>query len=162
MKIASLILVLILAVLACGCTAATQPAQSVPVTATPHPDLKPGLFTTPHAVPSLIGNWTGPARGYIKGIGYQDTGIGTMTMAITSQRDRVFTGSMLIPYRNGTVRAEGFAGVIAHDGETLRIVEFDTHEHDDGWILSENEIELVFLDDEDPQSVIIDSFRRVP
>lgn len=162
MKTAILALTLVLAVLACGCTSSGPTAQNVPSTATPHPNPGPNLYTTPHAIPSLLGNWTGPARGYIEGIGYQDSGTGTMTLSVTFQKDRVFAGSILIPYRNGTVRTEGFAGVIAHDGDTFRIVEFDTHEHDDGWILSENEIEMVFMNDEEPQSVIVDSFRRAP
>jgi hypothetical protein len=162
MKTAYLILVIVFAVLACGCTSATSPASSVPVTTTPHPDPGPNLYTIPHAIPNLLGNWTGPARGYFEGIGYQETGLATMTMSVTFQKDRVFAGSMLIPYRNGTVRTDKFAGIIAHDGETLRIVEFETNEHNDGWILSENEIELVFMDVGDPEAIIIDSFKRVP
>ncbi|OPY37530.1 MAG: hypothetical protein A4E35_01446 [Methanoregula sp. PtaU1.Bin051] len=156
------ILVIILAVLACGCTSSVPTAQNIPATTTPHPDRGPGLFTTPHAVPNLLGNWTGPARGYVKGMGYRDTGTATMTLSVTSQNDRVFAGNLLIPYLNGTIRTDGFAGVIAHDGETLRIVEFETYEHNDGWILSENEIELVFIDVGEPQSIFVDSFKRAP
>ncbi len=161
MKIVSL-LVIILTVLTCGCLSGPTPAQTAPLTATPHPDPGPGLYTTPHAVPNLLGNWTGPARGYFEGVGYQDTGLATMTMSVTFQKDRVFAGSMLIPYRNGTFRMDKFAGVIAHDGETLRIVEFETNEHNDGWILSEDEIELIFIDVGDPEAIIVDSFKRVP
>ena len=160
MKSAFLILMIITAVLTCGCTSSAPPAPQAPATATPHADPGPGIYTTPHTVPNLLGNWTGPARGYTEGIGYRDTGTATMTMSVTFQQGRVFAGSMLVPYKNGTVMKEGFAGVIAHDGETFRIVEFDTNEHDDGWIISANEIELIFIEDEDPQSVFVDSFRR--
>jgi hypothetical protein len=159
MKIIAAILILTIAVLICGCISAAPQSPVVPVS-TPHPDPGPGAYTTPHAIPNLLGNWTGPARGFTKGIGYRDTGTATGTMSVTFQKDRAFAGNFTFPVKNGSYMTEGFAGVIAHDGETIRIVEFDTHEHDDGWILSENEIELVFIDIEEPQSVIIDSLKR--
>ena len=126
MKTESPILLIALAVLAAGCTSSAPTAQNTPVSVTSHPEPGPGFHPTPRAVPDLLGNGTGPARGYIEGAGYQDTGTATMTMSVTFQKDRVFAGSMLIPYRNGTIRTEGFTGVIAHDGETIRIVEFDS------------------------------------
>ena len=119
--------------------------------------------TTPAApavVPNLLGTWTGPAKGYTEGIGFRDSQSVNATMLVTQQKDRIFIGNLSIPYRNGTVRTEGFAGIISQDGKTFRIVEFDSYEHDDGVILSENQIEMVFIFDEEPQSIILDSFTR--
>jgi len=155
MKIALTILLVILTVLASGCTTSAPAAPATPVPG-------PQPLTTPHAVPSLLGNWSGPARGYTEGIGYRDTGSVNIMMSITSQQDRFFTGTISFPLKNGSVETEGFAGVISHDGNTFRIVEYDTHEHDDGWILSGNEIEMIFMADEEPQSIIVNSFRRQP
>lgn len=162
MRTAFVILVLVLAALACGCTSQAPPAPAASVT-TSHPNPGVGAYTTPHATLSMLGNWTGPARGYTEGIGYRDTGTQHMTMTVTWQKDRFFAGNFTFPYRNSSYKmTEGFAGVIAHDGETFRIIEFDSHEHDDGWILSENEIEIIFMDDEEPQHIMIDSLKRSP
>ncbi|MFA4877006.1 MAG: hypothetical protein WC586_06300 [Methanoregula sp.] len=149
MKNALLVIAIILFVLACGCTSATPPAPAVTSQTTP-------------AVPNLVGNWTGPARGYTEGIGFRDSGSATATMIVNEQENRVFRGMLLIPFKNGTVWTEGIAGVITPDGKGFRIVEFDSHEHDDGWILSENEIEMIFIDTDEPQSIMIDSLKRSP
>jgi hypothetical protein len=111
-------------------------------------------------VPNLLGNWTGPAKGYTEGMGFRDSQSVTATLFVTQQQDRVFTGKLSIPYKNGTIRTEGFAGIISHDGKTFRIVEFDSHEHDDGVILSENAIEMMFIFTDEPQSIMLDSFTR--
>jgi len=116
---------------------------------------------TPAVVPNLLGTWTGPAKGYTEGIGFRDSQSVNATMLVTQQQDRIFTGNLAIPYRNGTVRNEGFAGIISQDGKTFRIVEFDPHEYDDGVILSENKIEMVFIFAEEPQSIMLDSFTRM-
>jgi len=116
---------------------------------------------TPAVVPNLLGTWTGPAKGYTEGIGFRDSQSVNATMLVTQQQDRIFTGNLALPYRNGTVRNEGFAGIISQDGKTFRIVEFDPHEYDDGVILSENKIEMVFTFAEEPQSIMLDSFTRM-
>lgn len=116
---------------------------------------------TAAVVPNLLGTWTGPAKGYTEGIGFRDSQSVNATMVVTQQQDRIFTGNLAIPYRNGTVRNEGFAGIISQDGKTFRIVEFDPHEYDDGVILSENKIEMVFIFAEEPQSIMLDSFTRM-
>lgn len=162
MRTAFAIIVLVFLVFVCGCSS-QAPLAPTALSATPHPDPGAGNYTTPHATISLLGNWTGPARGYTEGIGYRDTGTQLMTMTVTWQKDRFFAGNFIFPYRNSSYKmTEGFAGVIAHDGETFRIIEFDSHEHDDGWILSKNEIEIIFMDDEEPQHIMIDSLKRSP
>ena len=82
-------------------------------------------------------------------------------MVVTEQRDQFFSGYMVIPYKNGTVRTEGFSGVTP-DGNTFRLVEYDLREHADGWIRSENEIQMIWMMGEEPQSIMIDFFQRMP
>jgi hypothetical protein len=116
----------------------------------------------PAATPSLLGNWTGPAKGYTEGIGYRDFQSVNITMSVTDQKDRFFSGYMTLPRMNGTTRTEGFAGIISHDGKIFRIIEYDLHEHDDGWILSDNTIEMIFMYEEEPQSILLYSLKRLP
>ena len=131
-------------------------------TTTPNIATIPGTVTTPvpAGIPNLLGTWSGTAKGYTEGIGFRDNQSMHATLVVTQQKDRVFTGNLSIPYRNGTVRTEGFAGIISQDGKKFTVVEFDPHEYDDGVILSENEIEMVFIFAEEPQSIMLDSFTR--
>ncbi|MCX6689167.1 MAG: hypothetical protein NTZ39_05710 [Methanoregula sp.] len=149
MKTALSVILVILAVtiLCAGCTTVTPP----PVTSA--------------GVPNLTGTWSGTAKGYTEGVGFRDGQLVNATQramfVVTQQKDRVFYGNLLMPYSNGTVRTEGFAGIISADGKTFRIVEFNSHEHADGVILSENEIEMVWIYIDEPQSIFLDSFKRV-
>ena len=66
---------LILALFMCGCTTTSQePAPTV------------------HVTPDLLGNWSGTMYGYIEGTGYTNFSEETMTMMVTEQHDRVFSG----------------------------------------------------------------------
>jgi len=115
----------------------------------------------PAAIPNLVGNWTGPVKGYIEGVGYRESANVSMTLVITEQKDRLFTGYMLFPLLSGTTRTEGFAGVLSRDGKTFRIVEH-TSGYCDGTIISTDEIELIYLDDTEPTMLTIDSLKRTP
>lgn len=157
MKIVVAMVLVIAAVLAGGCISSAPPS---PVTAI-QPEVSHTL-TTPHGLPNLLGNWSGPARGYTEGRGYRDSGSWNGTMVVTEQRDQFFSGYMVIPYKNGTVRTEGFSGVITPDGNTFRLVEYDLREHADGWIRSESEIQMVWMMVEEPQSIMVDFFQRMP
>lgn len=154
MKNELVIIAVILFVLSSGCTSASPPA---PAAATQTVTAQ----TTP-AVPSLIGNWTGPAQGYTEEIGFRDSGSATATMVVNEQENRIFKGMLVIPFKNGTVRTEGIAGIITNDGKGFRIVEFDGNEHNDGWIISENEIEMIYIYTGEPQSIMINSLKRSP
>jgi hypothetical protein len=145
MKTAFTILVLILAVLASGCTIAT-PAV-------------PPVQTTETALPNLTGNWTGPMKGYDEREGFTDHPYLTAVMTVSEQHGRIFSG--FITFRsNSTESTDEFAGVIGRDNRTLTIAE-----HGGGYctgeVLSKDEIELIYMQDGSPYSISIDSFKRV-
>ena len=110
-------------------------------------------------MPDLVGTWTGPVKGYIEGVGFRESTTAVMTMVVTEQKDRLFTGYMVFPLLSGKTRTEGFAGVIARDGKTLHLVEYTTG-YDDGTIVSANEIELMNADDSEPAMLGIDTLKR--
>jgi hypothetical protein len=109
----------------------------------------------------MLGNWTGSAKGYIERAGYRDFSVANLTMSVTEQHDRFFSGTMTFPLANGSTRSEAFAGVIWTGGKSFRIVEYASG-HDDGIILSENEIEMVYMDDNDPSFIMLDTLKRAP
>lgn len=107
----------------------------------------------------LTGTWLGTSLGYMEtGPGY---GIirGVLTMNITSQEDRFFAGQVAYTV-NGTAVTKQVAGVIGRDGKTIGTVEFPDG-FDDGIIVSENVIQLVYRDDGTPSTIAIDTFRKV-
>jgi len=145
MKTAFTILLLIIAVLASGCTTATPVAPPVqtPVTTLPH----------------LTGNWTGPMLGFDEREGFTNHPFLTAVMTVSEQHGRVFSG--FITFRsNGTESIDEFAGVVGRDNRTLTIAE-----HGGGYctgeVLSPDEIELIYMQDGSPYSISIDSFKRV-
>ena len=114
----------------------------------------------PAGIPDLVGKWTGPVKGYIEGVGYRESTNPGMTLVVTEQRDRLFTGYMLFPLLSGATRTERFAGVIERDGKTLHTVEYTTG-YCDGTIVSTDEIELVNSDDSEPAMLGIDTLKRI-
>jgi hypothetical protein len=138
------IAILILAVLISGCT---TPA---PATGT----------STVAGSPALTGNWTGSMQGDIEGTGYTTYSNGTMTLTVTSQNDRLFSGRMVIPLGNGTDRIKEFAGVIGRDGKTLTLVEHGGG-YSTGTLISPDELEIIYANDAEPFSIVIDSLKRV-
>jgi len=145
MKTTFALLVIIIAVLASGCTAAA-------------PAVTPAPATTP-AIPSLVGTWTGPMAGYDEGSGFTSYPNLTLAMTITEQHGRIFAGDMVFS-SNGTSEKSGFAGAIGRDGRTLSITEQDDG-YCSGEIIGADEIELTYVQAGSPYSVAIDSFKRV-
>jgi hypothetical protein len=146
----TILIVIILAVLACGCTAITPPTtQSAPLPQVSHNT----------AIPNITGTWKGPMQGYEQNTGFSDYNNQTMTMIVTGQQGRIFSGHY-VWVSNGTAVTEGFAGVIGADGRTL-----STAEEDDGYssgiIQSGNEIELTWHHAGAQYGVAIDSLTRV-
>jgi len=141
MKASFAILALIIAVLACGCTAAA-PAD-----------------TNPTTNPDLTGNWIASMTGYEGSMGFTDYPTITMTMTVSEQHGRVFSGYTVFTV-NGTETRTPIAGIIGRDGRTL-----STAEQDGGYcfgeIIGPDEIELTYLQDGPQYGVAIDTLKRV-
>ena len=146
MKTALVLLAIAAIVLACGCTAAD--------TNTP-----PAAPVAPAEIPDLTGTWTGTMTGYDDGIGFNDHAGGTATLVITGQQGRVFAGNLTVTEGNVSLFSGGFAGVIGRDGRTLSVVEESGY--CTGEIVDDNTLEFVYMDDNPPFAIAIDTFRRV-
>ena len=140
MKLLPVLALVLCCALCAGCTA---PAATAPAAA---------------PVPDLTGNWTGSLQGYIEGTGYI-AGNGTLVLQVTGQQGRVFNGTLSIVEANGSISTRRIAGAISRDGKGFTLVQSDTG-YDLGTIVSDREIEFVYLSDEDPAKVVIDSFTK--
>ena len=113
------------------------------------------------ATPDLTVNWTGSLKGSVEGIGYIESPNGGMTLHITEQKDRIFFGQLSITEANGSVSNRQLSGALSRDGKTFTIVQYDSG-YDLGTVVSNNEIEFVYMNDNHPAAIVIDSFRRTP
>lgn len=112
-------------------------------------------------VPDLVGNWTGFDEGYFEEVGYvEPTENRVVNLTIMEQRERLFTGNITYKLANGTEIVEGFAGAIGLDNKTFYIAEFDRG-YDIGTIISNDEIELVYIEDGEMAAVFIDRLCRI-
>jgi hypothetical protein len=111
-------------------------------------------------VPDLVGNWTGSQNAYIAENGAYSLSENESTrMVITEQKDRLFTGYVTYP-SNGKEVAENFAGAIGLDNKTLQIAElFDGY--DFGTIISEDEIEIIYIADGENGRTVINRLYRI-
>ena len=108
-------------------------------------------------IPNLVGNWTGSSEGYANGAGYKAANeTGAITLAISEQSGRLFTGNLSELGQD----TEGFSGIIASDNKTLYMAEYDMG-YDIGTVLSEDTIELAYLEDGENGGAFIDEFHRV-
>ncbi len=116
-------------------------------------------------VPDLVGNWAGSGPGYHEGTGYvDDTDYVTLSLTIVEQNDRLFAGNMTYQV-NGTDVVESFFGVFATDNKSFHLVEFGSG-IDLGTIISDDEIELIYIQDGDPAEsrlteIFIDRLYRI-
>jgi hypothetical protein len=153
MKILFTTLILVIAILACGCTSATAPAGTPPA---------PGAATIPAAaatIPNIAGTWAGPVTGYDQGVGFTNYPTLNLSMVVSEQRGRIFAGTIHFVF-NGTPASTGFAGVIGRDGRSFDFAE-EGGGYATGEILSPDEIEVRYMHDGSPYSAAVDSFRRV-
>jgi hypothetical protein len=113
-------------------------------------------------VPNLLGSWTGLGNGYYQGEdgSFKPVENWNLTVTIGEQKDRLFAGNMTYLDLNGTKIDEGFAGAIGLDNKTLYIAEFKAG-YDMGTIISEDEIELIYIQDGKIGEVEIDSLHRI-
>jgi hypothetical protein len=146
MKVKSILCasILILAVLIGGCTTTTQVSNAAAA-----------------ETPGLIGNWTGTMTGYDYGEGYNDYSGYTMTLSVTEQKDRIFSGEVSFTDPNGTPIWEvtPFAGAIGHDGKTLTIIE-DGGGYSSGSLIAPDEMEIIYANGNEPFSIAIDSLKK--
>lgn len=111
-------------------------------------------------VPDLVGNWAGSQNAYIAENGFYNLSENESThMVITEQKDRLFTGYVAYP-SNGKEVAESFAGAIGLDNKTLKIAEF-IDGYDFGTIISDDEIELIYIADGENGRTVIDRLYRI-
>lgn len=98
-------------------------------------------------VPDLRGKWTGLESWYGEVNGSAKlTENQSLNFTVAEQKNRLFTGNFTYKLENGTEVVEGFAGAIGLDNKTLYVSEFNEG-YDLGTIISNDEIELVYLQD---------------
>jgi hypothetical protein len=96
--------------------------------------------------PDLIGNWVGSENGYYGVVGaYKLSQNTSVNLTIVEQKDRLFKGNITYML-NGTAITESLAGVIGLDNKTFYIAELKEG-YDLGTIISDNEVELIYLQD---------------
>ncbi len=112
-------------------------------------------------VPNLLGKWTGPGNGF-----YAENGSTllaeneSLNLTVVDQKDRLFTGNMTYMDKNGTEIIEGFAGAIGLDNKTLYLAEY-REGYDLGTIISNDDIELIYLEDGEMGGAEIDRLHRI-
>ncbi|MDD4136905.1 MAG: hypothetical protein PHT99_03300 [Methanoregula sp.] len=158
MKSALTLLVVILAVLACGCTAAAPSGTVSSLAATPAATGTP-VATAAVSIPDLTGTWTGTMQGYDEDLGFTDYPNLTMKLTVDQQHNRLFSGHLVFS-GNGTGSTVDMAGVISRDGTTFTMVEKGSG-YTTGTVLGKDEIELTHLYDGEPYSVAVDTLKRV-
>jgi hypothetical protein len=111
-------------------------------------------------IPGLLGRWTGSWIGHDEGKGHSNSTVsGIINYTFMEQKGRIFAGNLTIMLEDGTEFNEGFAGAIGSDNKTLYITEFDLG-YALGTVVSNDEIELIFLTDGENASVAIDELHR--
>ena len=112
------------------------------------------------AVPSLVGKWTGSWSGYDDGKGFTKSENGSINLIFLAQEGRIFAGNLTVKLENETEIGQDFAGVIGLDNKTLYIAEFGKG-YSLGTIVSDGEIELIYLADGKNGSAAIDNLYRI-
>ncbi|MDD1718039.1 MAG: hypothetical protein LUO88_03080 [Methanoregulaceae archaeon] len=116
-------------------------------------------MAVPPAMPDLLGIWNGTSVGSSwTGSEYQVSTL-PLTMKVTGQNGRLFSGEISYQGANGTEVVKEFAGALSPDGKEIATIEYPDG-FCDGTIVSADEIELVFLDETNPSMVTIDTFWR--
>ena len=111
-------------------------------------------------VPDLVGNWTGSQNTYIAENGsYTLFENQSTSLVITEQKDRLFTGYVTYP-SDGKVIVENLAGAISLDNKTFYVGE-SNEGYDIGTIISDDEIELIYLADGENGRTVINTLYRI-
>ena len=111
-------------------------------------------------VPDLVGNWTGSEIAYIAENGtYKLLEDGSVRLVISDQKDRLFTGYLTYSL-DGKDIVESFAGTIGLDNRMVHIAELNDG-YDFGTIISNDEIELIYLADGENGRAAIEKLYRM-
>ena len=111
-------------------------------------------------VPDLVGNWTGSQNAYIAENGsYKLLENESTSLVIVEQKNRLFTGYVTYP-SNGKDIVENLAGAIGLDNKTFYMAELNEG-YDFGTIISGDEIELIYLADEENGQTVINTLYRI-
>jgi len=136
--------------LASGCTS-TVTTTTPAATPTPYEVLTPPGNT-------LVGNWTGTMVSYDESAGYSGNANRSISMTVTEQHDRLFSGTMVIQ-ANGTVYTVPVAGILSADRQSFVLVE-KNFGYTTGTFTSGNTIELDWHNDGPEIGVAIDTLTR--
>ena len=111
-------------------------------------------------VPYLVGNWTGAQNTYVAENGsYKLLENESTSLVITEQKDRLFKGYVTYP-SDGKVIVENLAGAIGLDNKTYYVAE-SNEGYDFGTIISDDEIELIYLADGEKGRTVINTLYRI-
>jgi hypothetical protein len=115
-------------------------------------------------VPNILGNWTGLGTGFGPYAGEDGSSKPienwSFNITIGEQKDRLFAGNMTYMGQNGTEIVEGFAGAIGPDNKAFYMAEYNEG-YDIGTIISDDEIELIYLQDGEKGDTAIDRLHRI-
>jgi hypothetical protein len=111
-------------------------------------------------IPDLMGNWTGNWSGYFGKEFASSTDNGSINYAFTEQEGRIFVGNISTKLGNGTEVDKGFVGAIGLDNKTIYLAESDIG-YTFGTIISNDEIELIYLQDGENTEASIDRIHRI-
>jgi len=111
-------------------------------------------------VPDLVGDWTGSEDAYNAENGsYKLLENSSVSLSIAEQKDRLFTGNVTYTL-NGTEIVEALAGAIGLDDQTFYIAESDKG-YSVGKIISDDEIEIIYLEDGESGWAAIEKLYRI-
>jgi hypothetical protein len=111
-------------------------------------------------VPDLVGNWTGTQNTYVAENGsYKLYENQSTSLVITEQKDRLFTGYVTYP-SDGKEIVENLAGAIGLDNKTFYVAE-SNEGYDFGTIISDDEIELIYLAEGGNGRTVINTLYRI-
>jgi len=110
--------------------------------------------------PYLVGNWTGSQNTYVAENGsYKLLENQSTNLVIIEQKDRLFTGYVTYP-SDGKEIVENLAGAISLDNKTFYVAELNEG-YDIGTIISDDEIELIYLADGEKGRTVINTLYRI-
>lgn len=111
-------------------------------------------------VPYLVGNWTGSQNTYVAENGsYKLLENESTSLVITEQKDRLFTGFVTYP-SDGKEIVENLAGAIGLDNKTYYVAE-SNEGYDLGTIISDDEIENIYIADGENGRIVINRLYRI-